>query len=202
MENINGTSYYNSGFPSSETGALDQAYDDFVYSPAVFKPTEDTPSSSSQTAGPPWSDSPESSASSDGSNQHKRKFSNESSGDGNASMADTPMANGILIGADPVPEPGMDDEATNKFMDGIVDFDRAASSPIQNSEMKNGLHQNQGRGISMPVRSVPIVEAANSFTSKSSGSSVSEDFQPCVALTCAKETDQVTNSVHQKRVYR
>lgn len=144
-----------------------------AYQPAPLKDGDGTPSAPSHLLAPNWSNSPESSASSDSSNVHERKNSNQSSAMGDLTMADTPVANGILIGADPVDATVADDEASNNFMASTFDFESAASSPTPMLDLKGSREGKRTESIKMPVRSVPVTNSANSYTSKSSGSSVS-----------------------------
>ena len=172
MEDISGR-YYEEQFTPSGNLLLDQTVNDSPFSPAATKPTDGVPSNLDPSARSRWADSPESSSSSDASNQQKRKYSNESSTNDDTSLADTPMANGILIGADPVPSTVMNQEESNEFMESMLNFDGADSSPVSNLETTVGIDESQTKGINMPVRAVPALEAASSFTSKSSGSTVS-----------------------------
>ena len=173
MEDITGDYYDPSGHLFE-----DQTLSDPAFSPAPLKNTEN-PANPSQLAGPNWSISPQSSSSSDSSNQHKRTNSSESSAMGDFGMADTPMANGILIRADPanaVDANSTEYEASNKFMESnFFDFASAASSPTPiSSDAGASIRGPQSSGMKMPLRSLPMVGPSNSYNSISSGSSVSE----------------------------
>ena len=176
MEDI-GAEYYDNNYTSPSNLFSDQSLHDSPYSSAAVKTTDNTPSTTSHLADPNWSNSPESSSSSDSSNRHERKNSSESSAMGEPAVADTPVANGILIATDPFDANAMDDEASNKFMASAFDFESAASSPTPIFNTKAGTEGTQSNSIRMPVRSVPIVKPASSFTSRSSGSSVSRNCE-------------------------
>ena len=178
MEDI-GAEYYDNNYASPGNLFSDQTLNNSPYSPITVKTSDNVPSTSSHLAGPNWSNSPESSSSSDSSNRHERKNSSESSAMGDPSVVDTPVASGILIGTDPVDTNAMDDEESNKFMASAFDFESAASSPTPILDAKAGPQGTQSNSIRMPVRSVPIVKPASSFTSRSSGSSVSGNFESC-----------------------
>ncbi|KAK3169804.1 hypothetical protein OEA41_009188 [Lepraria neglecta] len=96
----------------------------------------------------PESSLPDSSSSDSSNNRHKRNHSSDSSqvgalgADGDIRMTgDTPVPNGILIGADPAedrvndqPSPATDVDVSNRAMECHFDFDSAASSPSPHSD--------------------------------------------------------------------
>lgn len=115
----------------------------------------------------PESSLPDSSSSDSSQNQHKRNHSSDSSqygalgGDGDIQMAgDTPMANGIVIGAGLVedqvhdkPTPPTDVDLSNRAMECHFDFDSAASSPSPYHGSKSTLNDsNSTKPIKMPYR--------------------------------------------------
>ena len=158
------------GSPGSNEILEMAKYDDPSY------PPDDDPSNTSNSIKPQWSDSPESSSSSDASNRHERKNSNESSALGSSSMADTPIAHGIPIPAEIGSDirPVVNREASNQFMAGLVDFDSAPNSLTLPTDPLTALQERHAKSVKMPFRSGPMVKSTNSFTSRSSDSSVSE----------------------------
>ena len=176
MEDI-GADFYDNSYTSPGSLFSDQALNNSTYSPTPLKPTGNASSTPSNRVGPNWSNSPESSSSSDSSNRHERKNSSESSAMGDLTMAGTPVANGILIGADPIDANTADDEAINKFMASAFDFESAASGPMPRLDTKAGNESSHPNGIRMPLRSVPVIKPASSYTSRSSGSSVSTHLE-------------------------
>lgn len=171
MEDI-GADFDDHSYPSPLNFFSDQNFNSVAYPPTPLKDPDNASSTPSNMLAPSWSHSPESSSSSDSSNRHERKNSSESSAMGDLTMAGTPVANGILIGADPVDANAADDEASNRFMASTFDFESAASSPTPILETRASHEGSRSQCISMPVRSVPFVSQANSYTSRSSGSSV------------------------------
>lgn len=155
-------------YPSPFHLFSEQTPNSSAYLSTPLKNTENASSKSSQLLAPHWSQSPDSSSGSDSSNHHERKNSNESS-----AMGETPVPNGILVGADPVDADAADEEASNKFMNFAFDFESAASSPSPALDKKASHQGSHPQGIKMPVRPIPVVQPVNSYTSKSSGSSVS-----------------------------
>ena len=115
----------------------------------------------------PESSLPDSSSSDSSRNQHKRNHSSDSSqygalgGDGDIQMAgDTPMANGIVIGAGLVedqvqdkPTPPTDFDSSNRAMECHFDFDSAASSPSPYNGSKSMPNDSKStKPIKMPYR--------------------------------------------------
>lgn len=115
----------------------------------------------------PESSLPDSSSSDSSRNQHKRNHSSDSSqygalgGDGDIQMAgNTPMANGIVIGAGLVedqvldkPTPPTDVDLSNRAMECHFDFDSAASSPSPYQGSKGMLNDSKStKPIKMPYR--------------------------------------------------
>ena len=115
----------------------------------------------------PESSLPDSSSSDSSQNQHKRNHSSDSSqygalaADGDIRMAgDTPMANGIVIGAGLVddqvqdkPTPPTDVDLSNRAMECHFDFDSAASSPSPYYGSKSMLNDSKSsKPIKMPYR--------------------------------------------------
>ena len=94
-----------------------------------------------------WTTSPESSTSSDSSNQHHRTDSTNSSGTENINSNYAPTAaHGIVIGTD-----AADHDSMNKLMEAQFDFDSAASSPegLSIGQMTDSKTSN---GMKMPFR--------------------------------------------------
>lgn len=101
-----------------------------------------------ETSQSPESSLPDSSSSDSSNNRYKRNHSSDSSqvgawgADGDMQMTgDTPVPNGILIGADPAedrvndqPSPATDVDISNRAMECHFDFDSAASSPSPHSD--------------------------------------------------------------------
>ena len=115
----------------------------------------------------PESSLPDSSSSDSSQNQHKRNHSSDSSqygalaADGDIQMAgNTPMANGIVIGAGLVedqvqdkPTPPTDVDLSNRAMECHFDFDSAASSPSPYYGSKSMLNDSKStKPIKMPYR--------------------------------------------------
>ena len=126
----------------------------------------------------PESSLPDSSSSDSSRNQHKRNHSSDSSqygalgGDGDIQMAgDTPMANGIVIGAGLVedqvqdkPTPPTDFDSSNRAMECHFDFDSAASSPSPYNGSKSMLNDSiSTKPIKVPYRIAQIYGSGRPF---------------------------------------
>ena len=145
------TSYQSTAKPNGNTSTAEKST------------TLDAPFSSQS----PESSLPDSSSSDSSQNQHKRNHSSDSSqygalaADGDIQMAgDTPMANGIVIGAglmeDQIhdkPSPPTDVELSNRAMDCQFDFDNAATTPDRYLDPRKMLNDSQStKPIKMPLR--------------------------------------------------
>ena len=145
------TSYQSTAKPNGNTSTAD-------------KPTTVDAPFSSQS---PESSLPDSSSSDSSQNQHKRNHSSDSSqygalaADGDIQMAgDTPMANGIVIGAglmeDQIhdkPSPPTDVELSNRAMECHFDFNKATATPDHCLDPQRMLKDSQStKPIEMPYR--------------------------------------------------
>ena len=145
------TSYQSTAKPNGNTSIADNST------------TLDAPFASQS----PESSLPDSSSSDSSQNQHKRNHSSDSSqhgalaADGDIQMAgDTPMANGIVIGAGLVedqvhhkPSPPTDLELSNRVMEGQFGFEAATATPDHCIDPRKMLNDSQStKPVAMPYR--------------------------------------------------
>lgn len=170
-------------------------WDDATSCQSTAKPNGNTSSANKSTtldapfsSQSPESSLPDSSSSDSSQNQHKRNHSSDSSqygalaADGDIQMAgDTPMANGIVIGAGLVedqvqtkPSPPTDVDLSNRAMECHFDFESAASSPGHYYSSNHMLKDSKStKPIEMPYRMTQRGGYSHSFGTSAGVSTVS-----------------------------
>ena len=166
------TSYQSTAKPNGNSSSADKST------------TLDAPFSSQS----PESSLPDSSSSDSSQTQHKRNHSSDSSqygalaADGDIQMAgNTPMANGIVVGAGLVedqvhnkPSPPTDVDLSNRVMECHFDFESAASSPGHFNGSNRMVNESRStKPIKMPYRNPQRAGYSHGFSTSAGVSKVS-----------------------------